>query len=260
VSAGEVVRYAADAGVAVITLNRPEVLNAWTFEMGAAYLRCLDAAAADPQVRAVVVTGTGRGFCAGADMAMLQDLMAGRHPPADAIRPDHQMEPAVPKPVIAAINGPCVGLGLARALYCDVRFLSSGTTLSTAFARRGLPAEDGLAWLLPRIVGWSAALDLLLSGRPIGAEEALTMGLVTRVEDDACDAALRYARAIAAACSPAAMREIKAQVWGDAVGSLPASVERADGLLLAAFTRPDLSEGVTSYLQKRDPSFPPLTS
>lgn len=259
-TAGEVVRYAVDDGVAVITLNRPEVLNAWTFEMGSQYLRCLDAAADDPQVRVVVVTGAGRGFCAGADMSMLKDLMAGAVPPADAVRPDHEMEPAVPKPVVAAINGPCVGLGLVRALYCDVRFLSSTTTLSTGFVRRGLPAEDGLAWLLPRIVGWSRGLDLLLSGRAVEPAEALAMGLVTRVEHDPCAAALRCARAIVEDCSPAAMREIKAQVWGDAAGALADSVERADKLLMNAFTRPDLAEGVMSYLQKRPPSFPPLTS
>ena len=109
---------------------------------------------------------------------MLKELMAGVRPPGDSVRADYATEPAVPKPVIAAINGPCVGLGLARALYCDLRFINAERDLSTAFARRGLPAEDGLAWLLPRIVGWSRGLDLLLSARSVATDEALALGLV----------------------------------------------------------------------------------
>jgi enoyl-CoA hydratase/carnithine racemase len=255
----EVVRYEVSDGVAVITLNRPEVLNAWTIEMGQQYLRNLDRAAVDVEVRAVVLTGAGRGFCAGADMSMLRDLMAGVRAPDDAIRPDLDTEPAVPKPVIAAINGPCVGLGLSRALYCDVRFASHSVTLSSAFARRGLPAEDGTAWLLPRIIGWSRALDLMLSGRPVPASEAATIGLVDHVVDDALSAALSYARDLAALCSPASMREIKARVWGDAAGTLRDANDRADQLLLAALTRPDLAEGVMSFQERRAPNFPPLT-
>jgi enoyl-CoA hydratase/carnithine racemase len=252
------VLYEVDDGVALITLNRPESLNAWTFQMGRDYLRCLDQAGADPEAKVVVVTGSGRGFCAGADMSMLKDLMAGVRPPDDAVRDDVDMEPALPKPVIAAINGPCVGLGLSRAIYCDVRFISRGTKLSTAFARRGLPAEDGMAWLLPRIVGWSRGLDLMLSGRAVTTEEAAAIGLVDHVVDDALPEAMDYARDMAKNCSPASMREIKAQIWGDAAGSLRESMGRADDLLLAALVRPDLAEGVMSYLEKRAPDFPPL--
>jgi enoyl-CoA hydratase/carnithine racemase len=255
----EVVLYEVSDGVAVITLNRPEVLNAWTMEMGRDYLVRIDEAAADPAVRAVVVTGAGRGFCAGADMSLLKDLMAGVRPPDGSVRHDDGVEPAVPKPVIAAINGPCVGLGLTRALYCDVRFLSAGTSLSTAFARRGLVAEHGLAWLLPRIVGWSRALDLLLSGRSVTAEEALTIGLVDHVVPDAKAAALEYAHEIARACSPAAMRDIKRQAWGDETRTLRESIDRSAQLMLTSFTRPDLAEGVVSFLEKRPPDFPPLS-
>lgn len=257
--AAPVVRYEVAAGVAVLTLDRPHVLNAWTFAMGREYLRLLDRAAGDPDVRAVVVTGEGRGFCAGADMGMLQDLIAGVVPPADCVRDDCDMEPAVPKPVIAAINGPCVGLGLARALYCDARFISRGTSLSTAFARRGLPAEDGLAWLLPRIVGWSRGLDLMLSARSVDADEAAAMGLVNWVVDDARAAALEYARDIAVHCSPAALREIKAQLWQDETGSLRESSHRADQHLRGAFVRPDLAESVAAFLAKRPAAFPPLS-
>jgi enoyl-CoA hydratase/carnithine racemase len=254
----DVVRYDVKDRVGIITLNRPDALNAWTFEMGQEYLRILDAAAADAEVMVVVVTGAGRGFCAGADMGMLKQLMAGELPPADGVREDYLTEPAVPKPVIAAINGPCVGLGLARALYCDVRFLSRGTKLSTAFARRGLPAEDGLSWLIPRIVGWSKGLDLLLSARAVTAEEALELGLVNFVVDDALEAALAYAAEMVAACSPASLREIKGQIWGDGAATLRDANERADALLLKAFTRPDLAESVTAFLAKRSPNFPPL--
>jgi enoyl-CoA hydratase/carnithine racemase len=164
----------------------------------------------------------------------------------------------VPKPVIAAINGPCVGLGLARALYCDLRFLTRGTSLSTAFARRGLPAEDALAWLVPRIVGWARGLDLLLSARTISDEEALQLGLVNQVVDDALEAALAYAREMVTNCSPASLREIKQQIWGGANATLAEANTRADELLMQAFTRPDLAESVAAFLEKRPPNFPPL--
>jgi enoyl-CoA hydratase/carnithine racemase len=252
------VRYAVEDGVATITLNRPEALNAWTFDMGVHYLARLDDAAEDAEVKVVIVTGEGRGFCAGADMGMLEQLIAGELPPPEGVRDDFATEPAVPKPVIAAINGPCVGLGLARALYCDIRFLARGTSLSTAFARRGLPAEDGLAWLVPRIVGWSRGLDLLLSARTISDEEALSLGLVNQVVDDALAAAQDYARELVRLCSPASLREIKDQIWGGAGATLQEASKRADELLLAAFKRPDLAESVAAYLEKRDPVFPPL--
>lgn len=252
------VRYAVEDGIAIITLNRPEALNAWTFEMGVQYLARLDEAATDPAVKVVIVTGEGRGFCSGADMGMLKQLIAGEMPPPEGVRDDFATEPAVPKPVIAAINGPCVGLGLARALYCDIRFLQRGTRLSTAFARRGLPAEDALAWLIPRIVGWSRGLDLLLSARAINDEEALALGLVNQVVDDALEAAKDYARDMVRTCSPASLREIKGQVWSGSAATIQEANRRADELLLAAFKRPDLAESVSAYLEKRDPNFPPL--
>jgi enoyl-CoA hydratase/carnithine racemase len=254
----DVVLYQVDDGIAIITLNRPRVLNAWTMEMGSEYLRRIDEAATDPAVRVVIVTGAGRGFCAGADISLLKDLMAGELPPADGIRPDDEIEPAVPKLVIAAINGPCVGLGLVRALYCDVRFVSAGTTLATAFVQRGLVAEHGTAWLLPRIVGWSRALDLMMSSRPVDAEEAAAIGLVDHVVDDALAAALEYAREVVRTCSPAAMRDAKRQIWGDVTKSLRESIDKAAVLLQASLTRPDVAESVIAYMDKRDPNFPPL--
>lgn len=254
----EVVDYAVEDGIAVITLNRPEALNAWTFDMGVQYLQRLDEAGADPAVKVVILTGAGRGFCAGADMGMLEQLIAGEMPPPEGVREDFATEPAVPKPVIAAINGPCVGLGLARALYCDVRFLARGTKLSTAFARRGLPAEDGLAWLIPRIVGWTRGLDLLLSARTVTDEEALSLGLVNQVVDDALAAAKEYARDIVANCSPLSLRWMKNQIWGGSGLTIQDANMQADTLLLEAFTRPDLAESVAAFLAKRPPNFPPL--
>lgn len=252
--------YDVDSQVAVITLNRPDRLNAWTMEMTVGYHAALDRASADPGVRAVVVTGAGRGFCAGADMSLLRDLSGGGPRVTAPERPSHRLEPAVPKPVIAAINGPCAGLGLVRALFCDVRFAVRGAKLTTAFARRGLVAEHGVAWLLPRLVGLSASLDLLLSGRTLLAEEAAAMGLVDRLVDDhVLAAAVDYAKDMAVACSPAAMRDMKHQLWGDLDGSLEESVDRADALMRASFARPDLAEGVASYSERRDPHFPPLS-
>lgn len=259
-TATDSVRYAVANDVAVVTLNRPDRLNAWSPEMTSGYLAALDHATADPQVRVVVVTGAGRGFCAGADMSLLQGLSEGGPRVAVADRPPYQMEPAVPKPVIAAINGACAGLGLVRALYCDLRFAVRGAKITTSFARRGLVAEYGIAWLLPRIVGLPDALDLLMSGRTLLAEEAAEIGLVDHlVDDDVLAAATDYASELARLSSPASMRDMKRQVWGDLSGTLEESVERAETLMAASFDRTDLAEGVASYLEGRDPRFPPLS-
>jgi enoyl-CoA hydratase/carnithine racemase len=255
------VLYGVADGVALITLNRPDRLNAWTPDMTEGYQQALDRATVDTSVRAVVLTGAGRGFCAGADMTLLQDLSAGGDRVSTPGRSSPQLEPAVPKPVIAAVNGPCVGLGLVRALFCDIRFAVRGATLTTAFARRGLVAEHGVAWLLPRLVGLSTSLDLLLSGRTVLAEEAAGLGLVDRlVDDDVLGAAMDYARTIATSCSPASMRDMKHQLWGDLTAGLEESVERAEALMRDSFSRPDLAEGVASYLERREPRFPPLAA
>lgn len=245
--------------VAVITLNRPDKLNAWTPAMSDGYRRALDDATADPGVRVLVLTGSGRGFCAGADLELLGGLAETGARVGGGDREPTQMEPAVPKPVIAAVNGPCAGLGFVRAMFCDVRFAAAGAKFTTAFARRGLVAEYGLSWLMPRLVGMSRSLDVLLSGRVFLAEEALSLGLVDRVVDgDVVEAALDYARELATYCSPASMADMKRQVWADSVGSLAESWERTEKLMLASFDREDLKEGVVSYLENRAPDFPPL--
>jgi enoyl-CoA hydratase/carnithine racemase len=193
-------------------------------------------------------------------MSLLENLAAGGER-IGGDRPPAEMEPAVPKPVIAAVNGACAGLGLVRAMFCDLRFAVAGAKFTTAFARRGLVAEHGLSWLLPRLVGMSRALDVLLSGRVFLAEEAYELGLVNRVVDgDVLSAAVDYARDLATYSSPASMRDMKRQIWADSVGTLDESWERTEKLMLASFDRPDLAEGVASYVEARNPDWPPLTS
>src|SRR5882762_9627808 len=208
-----------DRGVALLTLNRPQRLNAWTTEMEHAYFGLLDECAASEEVRVIVVTGAGRGFCAGADMQGLQELSDGnasRERGGEARRPQ-TLPLSVPKPIIAAINGPCAGIGLVQALMCDIRFAAVGAKLTTAFARRGLVAEHGISWLLPRLVGPARALDLLLSARVILGAEAAQLGLVNRAlpSKGLLEGALAYAHDLAANCSPASMATMKRQIYAD---------------------------------------------
>src|SRR5438105_5882847 len=176
----EVVLYESDAGVATLTLNRPDRLNAWTPEMSVQYFAALEEAAGDPLVRAIVVTGAGRGFCAGADMALLQSVGGGEASVGDVSWvPTRMLE--IPKPIIGAVNGSCAGYGLVIALMCDIRFAAAGAKFTSSFVRRGLIAEYGISWLLPRLIGTARALYVLLSGRVFLAEEAGEMGLVNRV-------------------------------------------------------------------------------
>ena len=199
------------AGVRTLTFNRPERRNGWASDLEDAYYAALTDAAADPAVRAVVVTGAGPTFCPGADMARLGDLSAEGatlpHRPVDVPR-------TFPKPLIAAINGACAGVGFVQALFCHVRFAADTARFATAFARRGLVAEYGIAWTLPRLVGLENALDLLLSGRTFDAPEAKELGLVSRVvaRDDVLGVAQAYARDLAVNCAPRAMAVIAEQV------------------------------------------------
>jgi enoyl-CoA hydratase/carnithine racemase len=211
----------------------------------------------------VVVTGAGRGFCAGADMQELQAISDG----AAATAAAHDRRPqtfalSIPKPIIAAINGACAGIGLVQALMCDVRFAAEGAKLTTAFARRGLIAEHGISWILPRLVGPAHALDLLLSGRVVLAEEAQTLGLVNRTlaPERLLETTLDYARELVVNCSPASMATIKRQAYTDLERGLAATLAEADRLMLESFTAPDFVEGVTSFIQRRDPRFAPLES
>ncbi len=254
-----VVRYEVEDRVALVTLDRPDRLNAVTREMGQQYAAALDRAGDDPDVRAVVVTGAGRGFCAGADMDLLQDIGTTGEGASEALRPSLSLEPTVPKPVIAAVNGAAAGLGFVRALLCDVRFASHDAKFTTAFARRGLVAEHGISWVLPRVVGFSRAVDLLLSARTVGAVEAERIGLVDHlVEGDVVAAAVAYAKDLATWSSPTAMAHMKVQVWRDAGDHVGPALARATDLMAASFDWPDVVEGVQSWIEKRTPDWPPL--
>jgi enoyl-CoA hydratase/carnithine racemase len=245
--------------VLVLTLNRPDRLNAWTDELEDRYFELLDAAEADPEVRAVVLTGAGRGFCAGADMELLERISSASAAPPGPPRP--RTRPlSFRKPLIAAINGAAAGLGFVEALYCDVRFGAPEAKLTTAFVRRGLIAEYGSAWLLPRLVGIGRATDLLVSGRVVLGAEALEFGLVDFVEDaeSVVDAAVAYAADLAENCSPASMAVIKEQLRRALDQSLDKALAEAGTLMRDSFSRSDVKEGVASYLERRPPRFEPL--
>lgn len=243
--------------VLVLTFNRPSKLNAWTNELEDRYFDLLDAAEDDPDVRAVVVTGAGRGFCAGAD---LTDLQAVGDVTELLDRRPRDVPLQLRKPLIGAVNGVTAGLGMVEALYCDVRFASPAARFTTAFAQRGLIAEYGISWMLPRLVGRSRAADLLLSSRIVDAEEALRIGLIDHliVDGNVLAAAVSYAQQLATQCSPTSMAVIKQQLQTDADGTYADSVSRAEGLMFDAFRGEDLVEGVQSHLEKRTPTFPSL--
>jgi enoyl-CoA hydratase/carnithine racemase len=248
-----------DGGVAVLTLNRPDRLNAWTHALENRYFDRLDECAADDNVRVIVVTGAGRGFCAGADMEDLQTI--GSNGVDGAALPERRPQTTplgIPKPIVAAINGPCAGIGLVQALMCDIRFAAPGVKLTTAFARRGLIAEHGISWILPRLVGPARALDLLMSGRVFLAEEAAELGVVNRVGTP--DDTLAYARDMAANCSPTSMAVMKRQIWSHLDKGLGEALAESDQLMLESFTRPDFPEGVASFVERREPNFAPYAA
>jgi len=259
--------------VATITLNRPEKLNAWTLAMENEYRHAMAQAAKRDDVRVIVVTGAGKGFCSGADFSLLNAIQSGEFDVGDAHEqvdiptpddhvPDDFKKPysfplAIPKPIIAAINGPAVGLGLVHALYCDLRFASDRARFGTAFAQRGLIAEHGLAWMLPRIVGLENALDLLYSARIIDAHEALRIGLVSRVvpHEALMDAVLTYARGLATQVSPRSLGVIKRQVYVGLFQRLGEATDLAIREMFDSFTAEDFREGVLAFLEKRSPQF-----
>jgi enoyl-CoA hydratase/carnithine racemase len=262
---------ALDSGVAVVSLNRPERMNAWGGGLAAAFYRCMDAAEADPDVRVIVLTGTGRAFCAGADMGDL-DTISGASESAGGTggtggdishlvgeRHPHFLT-QMRTPIVVAINGACAGIGLTHALMCDVRFAAAGAKFTTAFSRRGLIAEYGISWILPRLAGWGAAVDLLLSGRTFYAEEAAELGLVKEVvaPDALMPRALAYAEDMAANCAPSSMAVIKRQVYGDALRNLSHTSDLSEKLMHESMQRPDFIEGITAFFEKRPPNCPPL--
>lgn len=254
-----VLRELLDDGVLLLTLNRSHRLNAWNNALEELYYGFLDEADNDPEVRAVVVTGAGRAFCSGADMDDL--ARAGEALESDLVRPRPREFPlSLRKPLIGAINGPAVGLGMVEALYCDVRFADTTTAFHTAFVRRGLVAEYGIAWMLPRIIGHGSAAEILLSGRPMPAEEAHNLGLVSRVVEPGqlVDQAVAYARMLATECAPSSIATIKEQLAAAADVGFTEAAASAEKLMLESFGTPDHAEGVASFVEKRSPRFAPL--
>ncbi len=253
--------------IATITLNRPERLNAWTDVLEHELRDAMQSAADDGDVRVIVLTGAGRGFCAGGDITGFGDVV-----PEDAIqkgaqpfdmnrRPDYQTRcswfPAVPKPIIAMVNGATAGLGLLHALFCDVRVAAEDAVFTTAFSRIGLSAEFGMAWILARVVGHAHALELLLSGRKFDGLEALRLGLVHQIHprERLADATYAYAAEMAALVSPRSTRMIKQQVWDVPFQTLGEAVISANQDLLISNRSNDFREGTRAFLEKRAPWF-----
>ncbi|MDZ4850051.1 MAG: enoyl-CoA hydratase [Pirellulaceae bacterium] len=272
----EEILYEVDDRIATVTLNRPTKLNAWTPIMERAVRAAMCEAEADERVRVIIVTGAGRGFCAGADMQSLSSVAGADLTPEQLeevvrenyagesrtdTRPDFQKTysyfPAVSKPILAALNGPTAGLGLVLALYCDIRFASEEARFGTAFSRRGLIAEHGISWMLPRLVGLSNALDLLYSARMIDADEALRMGLVNRVlpHDRLLEDVRAYAKELANMVSPRSLRVIKRQVYEAQFQTLGEAIDTANIEMARSFACDDFREGVAHFLAKRPPNF-----
>ncbi|MGE0850226.1 MAG: enoyl-CoA hydratase-related protein [Hyphomicrobiaceae bacterium] len=258
--------YKVEDRVATITLNRPEKLNAWTVVMAGELREALTAAEADDGVRAIVVTGAGRGFCSGADMSRLAAAAAGRSNLGVPPMPTEGLEAnfaqrisymlAIKKPIIAAINGPVAGVGLVVTLYCDIRYMAAGAKLTTAFARRGLIAEHGIAWLMPKLIGPMNALDLLYSSRSVEAEEAERMGLVRTLPAEGFREAVQARAAdIANLSSPRSTRIIKKQVYEAMFQSLAEASVIANREQEICRDTDDFREGVAHYLEKRRPNF-----
>lgn len=257
-------------GVCIVTLNRPHRHNALTMAMQSEYFEALHRAEADANVTVIVVTGAGRAFCVGADMDLLTSITAGSGgdigSDTEAVwRQQKALEQAqlvaLTKPVIAAINGAAAGLGLVLALWCDLRFVSADAKLTFSFSKRGLVAEHGISWLLPRVVGASRALDLLLSSRVVQGTEAVALGLANYAAPNgeaALQAAIEYAQRLASTASPAAMCEVRRAVYSDLTATASEASSRAISLMLASFEHPDVAEGVASYLERRPPRFPGL--
>lgn len=269
----EQITYSVEDPVAIITMNRPEALNALTGRMMAEIRHALAAAEADPAVVGIILTGAGRGFCAGADISGLdatasgatgeaEDLSAFKASPGDPDMGDNFQVTytyilSVQKPVIAAINGPCAGLGFCYALLCDMRFAEKQAKFTTAFSQRGLIAEHASSWLLPRLIGPGKALDLLWSARKFLADEAYELGVVERVVDtgEALNAAVTYIRELAAVASPTSFKVIKAQVYRHLNMELGEAMRESNALMAESLVREDFKEGVRSFIEKRPPKF-----
>lgn len=258
-------------GVATIWLNRPERMNAWTGRLHTEYRWCLQQADANEDVGVIIVTGRGRGFCVGGDSDALQGHVqrggydAGTAP--DLATPgfgtDERFDASfayhfgLSKPIIAAINGPAAGVGLALACFADLRFAASGIKMTTAHGKLNLPAEYGLSWLLPRMIGLTRANELLLSSRVFTSEEAVALGIVNSVH--AADALQEfvhgYALNLIKTVSPNSLRQTRWQTYRDLHRPVEESVRDSEALLDAMMKEADYKEGVAAFVEKRPPQW-----
>ncbi len=259
--ADEIVVEIADP-VATIRLNRPDKLNALTYPMLAELRRAIEAAAADPAVVGIVITGNGRGFCSGLDAAVLAQTTRGETPDGRSAAGDElpglfTYLLAVPKPVIAAVNGVAAGGGFVLAAMCDVRIASSAASFTSIFTKRGLVAEHGTTWIVPRLVGVGGALDLLWTSRKLDAAEALRIGLVEYVvaPEELESAALQYVTTLAETVSPATLADTKRMVYAHAGLGYPDALRDVNEVQWNAVRRPDAIEGAKALLERRAPRF-----
>ncbi len=259
--------------VAIITMNRPDALNALTGRMMAEMRHAFAAAEKDPAVVGMVLTGAGRGFCAGADMAGLSATASGERGEApdlsdlDAKPGNPDMGPnfeitytyllALQKPLIAAINGPCAGLGFCYSCLADMRIVERQAKFTTAFSQRGLIAEHGCSWLLPRLIGTGRALDLLWSARKFTGEEAKELGLAERLveQGESLQTAIDYIKQLASVVSPTSIKVIKAQVYRHLNMELGEAMAETNTWMAESLKREDFKEGVSSFMEKRLPKF-----
>lgn len=269
----QTVLYDVADGIATVTLNRPDKLNAWTRQMQGEVKDAMLRAASDEAVRAIILTGAGRGFCAGADMEVLTAASTGgavnSATPRPAVDPTasvnaradfrmtHSYFPAIAKPIVAAVNGPCAGLGFVIALYCDMRFAGESAMFTTSFAQRGLIAEHGLSWLLPKLVGLPHAADLLYSARKVRAPEALQLGLVQRLfpDRDLMAQTRAYLKTIVEDVSPRSVAIMKRQIWEAQFQTLSEATVIANHDMEQSFSAADFKEGVAHFLEKRKARF-----
>ncbi|MFP6707093.1 MAG: enoyl-CoA hydratase-related protein [Alphaproteobacteria bacterium] len=266
--------YNVEDGVAVVTLNRPDRLNAMTLTMAGEIRAAMQQATDDDQVRVIVLTGAGRGFCAGADAARLQSRASGEAVEVEETLPfvgavdgglnlpaafaaKYAWIASVPKPVIAAVNGPAVGVGMVLPMFADIRFASDTAKFGTAFSKRGLVPEYGLGWLLPRLIQPSKAFDLLYSARLVEADEALEIGLVDKVfpTNELLPAVMDYARELATAVSPRSNRVVKEMIYQGLDQGFDQAMEQCLAEMMKAQKSGDFKEGIAAWKDKRVPNF-----
>ena len=264
-----------DLGVATIWLNRPHRMNAWTGKLHTEYRYLLQQANDDPKVRAIIVTGRGKGFCVGGDSQALSGHAArGEYSPgisADIAKPGYGTHPdfdasfayhfGLGKPVIAAMNGPAAGVGLALACFADLRFAVPGVKFTTAHGKLNLPAEYGLSWMLPKIVGLGRANDLLLTSRVFTSDEALTLGFVNQIfePESLMDQTREYAHQLVASVSPNSLRQTRWQIYKDLHRDVASAVIESERLIEDMAKEEDFKEGIAALMEKRPPNWPSVT-